>query len=467
MRESEHTLIAQYENTSSELRFSRLLPGVLTVGLLLNACGSNENSRTGLSEATLADPNSYVYDFDQDPAAESDEYIPDLFVNERYMGLPSSEPEQLNPLYKQYEREYGGSDKYLALMEARVEGDSLVIKDVSPEGADQEITDWFAERIVQNPLAETMLRKGGKITFALDDDEYASSEDVMSIDGVYGYYVAENKELVFEISTHSSSLSAEVIDQYLTHEATHMLFGSTDVSVFSEESKPQPKQLAAFRAACNTLRTRVLEGVKDRAIYVEQYLERYVDLEDDPNGAARYRLLIEYIKNGEWTGIVPTSAEPMLVDKRDKVPECVVAPLGVMQNFLGESHGLPKPAPYDSSVEFDDEAHDAYSDAQSEFQDLLREVSLYSILTEGSYIHQMPSMGHPHDGLDELAASTLNILVTYPEELADNLRYISETEQTVVCDMMRLVIDTVVAEHPDLSGYLSDREAVFLEELNK
>ena len=79
----------------------------------------------------------------------------------------------------------------------------------------------------------------------------------------------------------------------------------------------------------------------------------------------------------------------------------------------------------------------------------------------------MPSMGHPHDGLDELAASTLNILVTYPEELADNLRYISETEQTVVCDMMRLVIDTVVAEHPDLSGYLSDREAVFLEELNK
>ena len=63
-------------------------------------------------------------------------------------------------------------------------------------------------------------------------------------------------------------------------------------------------------------------------------------------------MLIDYIKNGEWIGLVPTSAEPMLVDERDKVPECVVAPLGVMQNFLGESHGLPKPAPYASTAEF-------------------------------------------------------------------------------------------------------------------
>lgn len=446
-------------------RMQKLLPGVLAVGLLLNACGNDGNSRDGVSEATLADPNSYVYDFDQDSAAESDEYIPDLFINGRYMGLLSTEPEQLNPLYKQYEREYSGSDKYLPLMEAHVEGDSLVIKDLSPEGADQEITDWLAERILQNPLAETMLQNGGKITFALDDDEYASSEDVTSIDGVYGYYVSESKELVFEISTHVSSLSAEVIDQYLTHEATHMLFSSTDVSVFSEESKPQPEQLVAFREACSTLRTRVLEGVKGRAIYVEQYLERYVDLADDPNGAARYQLLIDYIKNGEWIGLVPTSAEPMLVDERDKVPECVVAPLGVMQNFLGESHGLPKPAPYDSTAEFDDEAHDAYSEAQSEFQELLREVSLYSILTEGNYIHQMPSMGHPHDGLDELAASTLNILVTYPEDMAGKLRYLPEDQQRVVLDMMRLVVDATTAEHPNLQGYLADRESVFMEAL--
>jgi hypothetical protein len=444
-----------------------LFSGALAVGLLLNACSDGGNSRSGVSEATLQDPNSHLYDFDQKPATETDKYTPDIYVDTATLGFGDIDDDQMRALYKDYKREWTGSDRYIPLIEAQAEGETLVLDDVSPGGVDQEMADWLGERIVQNPLAEAFIDQGGKITFALDDDSYLSHDDVQAIDGVYGYYVAENKEVVFEISTQIHTLSAETIDQYLSHEATHMLFNSSDVSIFSSASKPSPDQLDAFRGACQALRAQALDGIKDKTFVIEQNLSRFAALEDDPNGAARYRNLIEYFKNGTWVDVMPTQNEPMHGDEREKVPECVVPGLGFMQRYLGETQGLAAPAPYDSSAEFDEEAARAFGDAQSEFQKMLREVSLYKVLTEGNYITEAPRMGHPHDGLDELAASTLNILVTYPEELADNLRYISETEQTVVCDMMRLVIDTVVAEHPDLSGYLSDREAVFLEELNK
>ena len=85
---------------------------------------------------------------------------------------------------------------------------------------------------------------------------------------------------------------------------------------------------------------------------------------------------------------------------------------------------------------------------------------------ESKYLNgQYDNMGHSYDGVDELAASTTNILLSFPDQLASSISGLPEDQKQAIIDVVRTVIDELVRTNPDIADILHDREASLMEAL--
>ena len=114
------------------------------------------------------------------------------------------------------------------------------------------------------------------------------------------------------------------------------------------------------------------------------------------------------------------------------------------------------------------ETEEQYLNIQKQIVEFLREDTLYKVLTESSYLNgEFDRMGHPYEGIDELAASTLNILLSFPTTYAENIRALDSDEQDAIIDMTRLLIDETVRTNPQLRELLVEREVQLLDAIRQ
>lgn len=438
-------------------------PALLAAGLVLGACSSPEAQDTPpvtMTETTILEPGLTVVN-EQLP-----EY-PNLYttISPSRVGVPSFDSSNIIENYQSIDR--GGTpERYLPLLTISLRDNELIADDTSPLGMDEDTIDWFGERVATHaPLLRAALQSGrmDSIVIALDDDQYDESGRPRETGFVSGYFDADTKSTVFEISTHATILDAGVMDQYLVHEGIHALFASNQLSYFSEETA-DPALIETFQAACMNLRSLAVQNINSGMHSTVRDLKTMADNQVDPAMTARYQALHDTVANGSWADVQPTLTTPS--DSADKLPACTNPRIGQMAASLASQLGLPATNP-DLRNPIDSLAFDGYDEAQSTYDDLMKGKSLYRVFSESTYLYEAPAMGHPHDSFDELVASTMNALISFPEDFALKVKYLSNpAEQQAVIDMVRLTIDQTRETNPDLQGYLSDIEAKFLTAVN-
>ncbi len=433
-------------------------------GLLLAACASGgEVTPSSEATATTHITQEGVYEVTSE-RNETAQQVASLYIDTTRLGFSSEESQQKATMNVETEL---GSMSYAPFARVDLQDDRLVLTDTSPDGMKQEDAAWFSARVaaLEEPVKEALKGNVDSIVFALDERE---STDIERDAGyVYGYLDVKNKQAVFEISPDAGDIDAEFMEQYLTHEVVgHGLFSSAAVSSWSK-GEANPEVQRQFASACANLRGTALEGVKYNLQTLEPTLRQISELAPDPVLSQRYDVLADSVRNGDWITLQPTpeTASPD-ASIEQVLPECSVSSIGRMAKIRGDMLALGNPQE-GAVANAPDEMYGLMDDANVALGNVIGDLSLYRVLKESNYLADSEAMGHPYDGVDELAASTLNIMITYPEDFARNLQLVSQDDRDAVLDVVRLTIDQTAEAHPNLRGYLSDREAEFMEALNK
>ncbi len=348
---------------------------------------------------------------------------------------------------------------YLPLAEITMGKDGLILEDVSPLGLPEETMVWLGDRFInQSEIVSESLESGStkKYTVALQDDTYDDSMRPLETGYISGFYDRDAGNVVVPFSTRATVIDPENFEQTVVHESAHSLFGDSPVSVFSKET-PDESTRVEFAQACADLRMQSLQDTATRIYAVQSAIDRWAETQADPNMKARITALSNSMHDNSWWRAA-TQDLP-----EEKVDECTVPGLGFINRNLAEQLNLAKPA---EGFRANDAEIEAFYEADSELVELLRESTLYSVLTEGTYFYEAPLMGHPQDGIDETAASAVNLVISFPDDMALKLKYLPEDQQQVVVRVIRNVIDQIVEHHPDLRGYLAQKEAYFMEQLH-
>lgn len=432
--------------------------------LLLSACVTSPNSQgepTGANVETTV-PEAGSLQIDTVDSSEVDAYAPNLNFSERGFGfgtggLVISNTEQVDTEF--------GTERYWPFAEVRLSEMGLEIRDLSPEGMNDQVAEWFAARVSARALLiEEAINSGAidRVVFTIGEPAYDLDRD-RSIGYVMGYFDQDNSQIVFEISQTAISLNARFIEQYITHEAGHAIFSTTQPSAWNE-TEMTPAVRSDFVNACRTLRDISLQKIRYNISLIENATERLANTYSNPVMKQRFEALTESLNDGEISELQFDSGNVGLEEAH--LPECSVASIVQMARIVGDINSYGDPG--DISLDIGrDEVLYWMGEANAALLDVLRDMSTYRLLTESSYPDSPPDMGHPFDNLDELAASTLNIMITYPEEFAQKVRVLPEDEKQAILQVVRLVVDEVRNTHPGLDGYLFTEEAEFVTALNR
>lgn len=348
---------------------------------------------------------------------------------------------------------------YLPLAEITKGEDGLILKDVSPLGLPEDTMAWLGDRFLnQSEMVNESLESGStkKYIFALQDDNYDDSSRPMDTGYISGFYNSDEHQVIIPISTHTTIIDPENFEQTLVHESAHGLFGDSPASSFNAE-KLDTTTKTEFMQACSDLRMQALRDTSGQIYDVQTKLDGWIATQTDPAMKARTQALREAMNDTAWW----KAAAQNWPD--DKLGECTVQGLGFINRNMGEQLGLAQPS---KETKANDAELDAYYEADDALANLLRESTIYSVLTEGSYFYDAPLMGHPEDGIDETAASATNLIISFPDDMALKLKYLPEDQQQVVVRVIRDVVDQIVEHHPHLRGYLAKKEAYFLDQLH-
>lgn len=452
---SEHKNIEKFTQTA--------LPAAMA-GLLLAACASGgEATPASETTATTQITQEGVYEVTSESNETAQQAIP-LYIDASRLGFSTEESQQKATMNVETEL---GLMTYAPFARVDLQDDKLVLTDSSPDGMKPEDAAWFTARVaaLEEPVKEALKGNIDSIVFALDERE--SSDIEREAGYVYGYLDVKNKQAVFEISPDAGDIEPEFIEQYLTHEVVgHGLFSSASVSSWSK-SEASPEVQREFASACANLREAALEGVKYNLQTLEPKLRQISELAPDPVLRQRYDVLADSVRNGDWITLQPTpeTASPD-ASTEQVLPECSVSSIGRMAKIGGDMRALGDPKD-GAAANAPEQMYALMDDANVMLGNVIGDMSLYRLLTESQYQYDSEVMGHPHDGVDELAASTLNVTISYPEDFARNLQLVSQDDREAILEVVRLTIDQTAQAHPKLRGYLSDREAVFMEALNR
>lgn len=463
--------VHQTPEAHSALTPRALIAAGVAAGTLLlpAACSFSDGSLEHETTTSTTLPEGTIR-IDAEPT-DSSMYKPVLTVSkdklgykDNTIGYPDVQFDQGKPL-----------EKYAVLAEASLDQDGLVMTDKSPAGMDTEILQWFGERLMsRKDLVEEALQSGSieKVIIGLQNDYMPPKVDnsygqerARNTGYVNGFYDPDKKAVVLSISTLATQLDPEFVEQYISHETTHSLFADSSVSYFNKlPTNPEVRQ--TFVDACNGLRQQVTEDTAGKMWLVASYMREVARGQGDVGMKARFSALADQLEEGIWLQSQRIEADPPVEGRQDKVVECAMPRIGQLAKDIADLQGLPQPA--DNWMDLEQPgAGEKFDDAQTALNDLFKQQTIYRSITESTYNPIQEDMGHPFDNLDELAASTVNLLLSYPKEMAANIAVLPQEEQSQLINLMRLVVDQITVHHSGLSGYLTDAEATLMDELHR
>lgn len=446
----------------------RVMPAVAVGSLLMGACSSPENTKpASTTETTAQDQSPEIVGFEVVKSHETDSPVA---VSLEQLGIPG--PDYfLSDSFKIDKQDDGRSvTGYAPLMEVALTDEKVILTDVSPSGVNEDIAQWFTRRMgARAELVSTALSSGSieKILIVTHDDyglhdESTTENHTKEYDAgegfVFGYFDPDTKRVVLDISPYAFQLNPGFIEQYLTHELSHALFAGSSLSYFSDKT-PEPASQAAFNKACETFRSYALEQIVPYLDPVTDATRRFAEGEQNPDLAARYSAVVTALQDGTWKNLQPTPENNEVLsngnpENLDKEPNCAVARPGNMAFLIGEQQGLPEP----DKLNLDSNTSGAFDEMIDGYNELIRTVSNYRVFTEATYEKAAALMGHPADNWDELAASVVNTVISYPQSLAEQMDRLEPNHKEVALQIVRLVTSELVKAHPELKPYIMARQ---------
>lgn len=468
--------------TNSQKRSESKKPTTLGVGvllasaLLLNACtSSSTDSEKQSKPPTTAEMTTTSTTEPTQPSWEIGTetntralYSPSMQTTMRAFGVDIvTQPSTIREDYVESKNQ-GQIERYLPFAEVTLDAETgaLSITDTTDKAVDTEALKWFGERFDSvRDLAVVALESGGidKITLAFDDDSaYNDYEAARSAEtgGLFGYYNPDEKAVVLEISTMADLFENQFVEQYLTHELLHPLLGDSKLSFFSAE-QPDPDEQRLAAEACSTLRDVALMDMRDSTIAISNLMNRLAELEADPALKERLQNASSTFGNGEWIKYATGETD---VTASEKLAQCIVPSPFMVARIYAETLGLPGPG---ENREYNELAGEIQDNIMTQYGKLLKNSSIYSILSESSYLPSYSAMGHPFDGWDEGAAGSLNVMINFPQELGANVAKLDDEHRSAVLNFYRVNIDALRSAHPELSSYIATQESEFMSALNQ
>ena len=383
--------------------------------------------------------------------------LEDLGIGDTTPGVP--------PRVREYESsEHAQYGKYGVLASVELHDDQVVLLDKSPDGMSEDVKEWFKDSIESNgTIIKTAFTTGSlrKINIGLADDyqenKYQSNNDQEqalvdaffedSTDTVAINFTSNNPEDLDKAST----------DQVILHEVMHSFFKNSPVSSFNENRVSQ-STMNRFIDVCKTLRSKAIDVFNENSWQFASTVHTLAALQEDPLMRERY----DQVGYNFAGGVAVDGNYPYVILEIAELNECYFPSLGQIGLENAQREGIPKPDEYNpTSI-----ASETYYTVQDEINNDLRHDGPYEVLMESNYLDgQFDNMGHSYDGVDELAASTINILLSFPEQLATNISALPEDQKQAVVGVVRTVIDELARTNPDIAVMLHDREASLMEVL--
>lgn len=373
--------------------------------------------------------------------------------------------DEQSPLYEEHEAP-GGKTSYVPLATVRPDEGSMRIFDSSPDGMDDRTLEWLGDRVMTNEaLVRTAFDAGSidSIVFALAKDQTNQRYNPVETGYVVGYFSEKENKVVFEISSHNAGLTAEVMNQYVTHEVLHSLFADTSISTMSSEKIPADTR-DAFNNACQVLRSEALNDFGYARYSIARDLYEAADASPDKDFGARLRALADQYNWGEMESGQPTIENHSEADDPRNIPGCqIYVTPGPQAMLVGDNLGLPTPGNIDLfSGEYDDTLR-ALNRVHEDFSSTLRKDTLYAALAEGMYLEDAPDMGHPQDGADELAASLFNLIINFSDDFTRKVRLLPRDQQLAIVEVATLFYEELREAHPEAEEVLGAPYNKFLD----
>jgi hypothetical protein len=170
------------------------------------------------------------------------------------------------------------------------------------------------------------------------------------------------------------------------------------------------------------------------------------------------------VKFADGTAVDATMLLPNV--EGDDIEDCILPSFSEIGLQIAKDEGIYDPnAPMSN---FSEDVEELYFGVKDEMNEIIRLESLYSTLIESTYLDgAFDNMGHSYDNLDELAASTINILISFPDEFAENIKDLPEDQQDAVIAVVRTVVDEIARTNPELADFMHEREATLIEAIRR
>ena len=450
------------ENIRQDLRFQReikLIVAPVAAALLLSAAGCSKHA--------VAKQDSFPADaitLDMSNQTEGIEDTDSLSIDLEDIGIADYVAGQ-QPKADQYvnsEHARLGSHGVLATIEPKE--DKIVLIDQSPDGMSDSVKEWFQNSVENNGvLIKTAFKTGSlkKIIVGIEND-YDEMQDKPNGDAeqalVNGFFEDKTDTAVINFTSNNpEDLDQAATQQLILHEVIHSFFKNSPISTFNP-GKVAQSTMNRFMGACKNLRSEAIDVFNENSWQFASSVHTLAALQEDPMMRERFNKVAYNFAGGVAVDANYTYA----ISEIEELNECYFPSLGQIGLETARTHGIPEPGEYTPTDDF----MDTYYTVQDELYNSLREDSPYNVLMESKYLNgQYDNMGHSYDGVDELAASTTNILLSFPDQLASSISGLPEDQKQAIIDVVRTVIDELVRTNPDIADILHDREASLMEAL--
>lgn len=203
----------------------------------------------------------------------------------------------------------------------------------------------------------------------------------------------------------------EAVAAGLSHEAGHALLGHNEVA------PPSPEQQQAFVEACTVIQKSALEYAKQDSLLITSSIDRLKYMSPKVYGPA-----FDAVKNAIREGTYD-QLDAYDRTRQGGVPACYLQDpwMALSQQIREQNLNNGNPGDLFNNERFEAELGEVIED----WHDLLKESQIYQALSEATYLSpqgENEHMGHPHDNLFELTASSFNVgILLHPAEVGEHV----------------------------------------------
>ena len=275
-------------------------------------------------------------------------------------------------------------------------------------------------------------------TIATDFPEYR--EKTFENEKIGSYPGKLENHIIYPFSSNPEfTRTTEGVSTALRHETLHALTANSELT--ADSSGIKDKLFARrFADACKRLKNdAVLSGSK----YMGQLFQKYKNIArvTKPDQAAAVNEVMKSIHTGNYSQLQKKYFDKY--DSYDVLPTCELINPRVLIGHMLKIRGI-------------DTLHVMEKNPGIGVMEwpAIYNNSSYNLLTEGSYVKDRSDsnidsgLGHPYENWDELVASTLNVVLTYTEELHKRLEALPENRRKTFIDIIELSAQALKKANP-------------------